>query len=201
MPRGTSLLTISKEEWEIVHDWLIKKFNPDIHAIADIKMKEKPQAYTRYGDRDIFHNKIEMELSNKGYRSQHYVVEYKDVYCEIQVRTISEEVFGEFDHRVRYPYRDENKFLKRYTTIVGEFMDSVDELISTCLQMEDTWDVNEEYFGKDRYLDFQNISKEKVEYNKSNPAETNSKSEVQMESSQKIDLSESINRVILRKEH
>lgn len=33
---GIRILTISKEEWEIVHDWLIKKFNPDIHAIADI---------------------------------------------------------------------------------------------------------------------------------------------------------------------
>lgn len=122
-------------------------------------MKEPPVAYTRYGDRDIFKDKIRQEHSNKGYRSQHYVVGYKQCYCEIQVRTLSEEVLGEFDHKVKYPYRNQNNFLRRYTNTLSQLLDGVDELISTCLQMgEDGWEVNNGYYSEDVYIDWKHIS-------------------------------------------
>ena len=77
-------------------------------------------AYIRYGDRDVFHGKIKTDYSNKGYRSQHYILKRDGVYFEIQVRTLAEEVYGEFDHRVRYPNEEENKFLIRYANIVSK---------------------------------------------------------------------------------
>jgi len=185
---GVRILTLSKEDWEKVHDWLMQKFNPDIHSDAEIRMDEEPQAYTRYGDRDIFHGKIRQEHSNKGYRSQHYVVFYKSVYCEIQVRTLAEEVFGEFDHKVRYPYRDENNFLKRYTGIVSQFMNSVDELISTCFQMQETgWDTNNNYFTDEHYIDWKNTSKEKFQ------------ATIKKTSTKEEDLLQAANNIITRK--
>ena len=109
---GVRLLTFKKEEWEQIFDFMDKTFKMD--DSKDMSMAEDPIAYTRYGDRDIYKNKIYMEHSNRGYRSQHYIIRFQDVYCEIQVRTLAEEVYGEFDHRVKYPYREDNKFLKRY---------------------------------------------------------------------------------------
>ena len=58
------------------------------------------------------------------------------------MRTLSEEVFGEFDYKVKYPYRDNNKFLIRYSNTLSQLLDSVDELISTCFQLNDSgWDM------------------------------------------------------------
>lgn len=154
---GIRILVLSKEEWEGIFDWMVTAFSGTSDSIG--AMEERPVAYTRYGDRDIFGNKIHKEHTNKGYRSQHYIVKYKNYYCEIQVRTLAEEVFGEFDHKVKYPYREDNKFLKRYTTSVSQLLDSVDEIISTCFQLgEEGWDTCNSYYEDDRYVDWQNIS-------------------------------------------
>ncbi len=148
---GVRILTLSKEEWEGVFDWILSAFS----GVGGRRMVEKPVAYTRYGDRDIFKNKISKERTNIGYRAQHYIVEFDLHYCEIQVRTLAEEAYAEFDHRVKYPYRNDNLFLKRYTSGVSQLLDSVDEWISTCLQMdEDCWKRNGLYFEEDEYEDW-----------------------------------------------
>lgn len=158
---GIRILVLSKEDWEGIFDRLTSVF-PDEEksklSSSPAFMKEPPIAYTRYGDRDIFKNKIHMEHTNKGYRSQHYVVKYKEYYCEIQVRTLAEEVYGEFDHFVKYPYRDNNNFLRRYTSSVSQLLDSVDELISTCFQLDESgWQQCGTYFDTDIYTDWQHI--------------------------------------------
>ena len=154
---GIRVLVFSKEGWEQVHDVLCSVFKDEVSMNRNSRyyMKEEPEAYIRYGDRDVFHNKIHTQYSNKGYRSQHYVIAYDGHYCEIQVRTIAEEVYGEFDHKVRYPYRKNNKFLLRYTTIMAQIMAVADELVSTCLQMsENLWDRCDKEFSDDMYVDF-----------------------------------------------
>lgn len=153
---GIRMLVLSKEEWEIVHEWLCDKFQNT--PGEEYSMAEPPQAYTRYGDRDIFKDKIKKDHSNKGYRSQHYIVKYKGNYCEIQVRTLAEEVYGEFDHTVKYPYRDHNNFLIRYTNMVSQFLASVDEMISTCLQLKESgWDECNQYYTGDEYVEWQKM--------------------------------------------
>ena len=153
---GVRLLIFKKEEWEQIFDFINKIFLFD--DSKDICMAEQPIAYTRYGDRDIYKNKIYKEHSNRGYRSQHYIIWFYGVYCEIQVRTLAEEVYGEFDHRVKYPYRDDNKFLIRYTGTLAQLLDSVDELISTCEQLKDGWEACGRYYDDDEYIDWMHIS-------------------------------------------
>lgn len=155
---GARILVLAKEEWENVFKDMIRIF-PESEQVGKV-MAEPPVAYTRYGDRDIFKEKIRTEHTNKGYRSQHYVVKFKGYYCEIQVRTLSEEVYGEVDHKVKYPYRDDNRFLIRYTNTLSQLLDSVDELISTCLQMsEEGWEYCHSYYVDDEYIDWKKISK------------------------------------------
>lgn len=154
---GVRILVFSKEGWEKIHDGLCDVFKTEDNAGKEplYYMKEIPEAYIRYGDRDVFHNKIHTQYSNKGYRSQHYIIAYNKYYCEIQVRTIAEEVYGEFDHKVRYPYRKDNKFLLRYTTTMAQLMAVADELVSTCLQMPaEVWDQCDSVFGDDEFADW-----------------------------------------------
>lgn len=154
---GMRILVISKEEWEVVFDRLSELFPYD--SKARIHMIEPPTAYTRYGDRDIFKDKIYKEHTTRGYRSQHYIVRFGDFSCEIQVRTLAEEVSGEFDHWVKYPYRNDNKFLMRYTNMVSQLTNTIDEMISTCIQMgEEGWDRYGEEFARDGYMDWQHMA-------------------------------------------
>lgn len=154
---GVRILIFKKEDWERVFDEITKKFPKD--CTQEIHIAEEPVAYIRYGDRDIFKNKIHKEYTNKGYRSQHYIVKFKKFYCEIQVRTLAEEVYGEFDHMVKYPYRSDNNFLIRYTSMVSKLTDAIDESISTCLQMnDDCWDYCSKNFAPDIYSDWQHTS-------------------------------------------
>lgn len=188
---GVRILVLAKEEWENIFDGITRVF-PQENELK-IRMVEEPKAYTRYGDRDIFKGKIESEHSNKGYRSQHYIVYYNDVYCEIQVRTLSEEVFGEFDHRVKYPYRENNKFLIRYTNTLSQLLDSVDELISTCFQLNDTgWDMCDKYYENDTYIDWKSIDQEQRH-------STDNLSAIQYENG-RIDMKQSAINIFSRKE-
>lgn len=51
---------------------------------------------------------LNTKLHNKNYRSIHYIVSYKKVYIEIQVRTIYDEAWSDCDHSYVYKH-DENK--------------------------------------------------------------------------------------------
>lgn len=68
---GIRILVLAKEGWEPVHNRLCQLF-PAKKDKTEGKayMAERPKAYIRYGDRDVFYNKIEKDYTNKGYRSQ-----------------------------------------------------------------------------------------------------------------------------------
>lgn len=147
---GLRILVIKKEDWESIFDELIKIF--PLNPCEEYCMDGDPVAYIQYGDRDIYKGKIKKEYSSKGYRSQHYIVKFCGYYCEIQVRTLAEEVYGEFDHLVKYPYRSDNNFLIRYTNTLSKLINAIDEIMSTCFQMNELgWEKNAEYFEKDQY--------------------------------------------------
>lgn len=88
---GIRVIVIKKEGWKEAHDLVCVLFN----RFYD----DTPKAYVCYGDRKIFdEDSIDVDYTVKGYRSQHYIVQYKTCYTEIQVRTLAEEVYGEFDY-------------------------------------------------------------------------------------------------------
>lgn len=196
---GMRVLTISKEEWEKIFDWIMLKF-PDDQTLP-VCMAESPIAYTRYGDRDIYEEKITKEHSNKGYRSQHYVIKFNSYYCEIQVRTLAEEVYGEFDHRVRYPYRNDNKFLIRYSNTLSQMTHSIDELISTCFQIGAIgWDECNQYFAGDKYIDWEHTDQKREQDIISSTNRNTQDANIFINSENVINIAEYSNHILLRKD-
>jgi ppGpp synthetase/RelA/SpoT-type nucleotidyltranferase len=78
---------------------------------------------------------IKTEVSPTLYTSVHYIVESASrtlVTCEIQVRTLMEEVWGEVDHLINYPVptqslacREQLKVLARVTSSATRLVDSI----------------------------------------------------------------------------
>lgn len=85
----------------------------EIFAESGISIKEGPFARTWDDESREFFKQIgiETQASPTLYTSVHYVVESNSrttVTCEIQVRTLMEEVWGEVDHSINYPHKTES---------------------------------------------------------------------------------------------
>lgn len=115
----------------------IHKVLQDIFKEQQYKMAEKPFARSWDDEsRDYFRSLgIKVQKSPTLYTSIHYVIESASrtkVTCEIQVRTLMEEVWGEVDHSINYPQpsdsvacREQIKALARATSSASRLVDSI----------------------------------------------------------------------------
>ncbi|MCM1256288.1 MAG: hypothetical protein NC307_00345 [Roseburia sp.] len=120
---GVRLIINYRGFWKEIHDQ-IKQMFPygDIENYNGVKtlphpkngenlLAEIPQAYYAEGDDISEYEKLEKLIEPKqhemGYRSVHYVVSYKGIYMEIQVRTIYDEAWSDCDHN--YVYKKDEK--------------------------------------------------------------------------------------------
>ena len=102
-----------------------------------LPLLEKPKARTWDDEsRDFFRSiNIQCVKSPRMYTSVHYVVESYSrtrATCEIQVRTLAEELWGEVDHTMNYPKESEShacreqiKVLARVTSSCSRLVDSI----------------------------------------------------------------------------
>lgn len=98
---------------------------------------EKPKARTWDDEHREFFQRFGMRTikSPTMYTSVHYVVESNSATratCEIQVRTLAEELWGEVDHTMNYPHessvlscREQIKVLARVTSSCSRLVDSI----------------------------------------------------------------------------
>lgn len=101
------------------------------------KITEKPTARTWDDESREYFKSIGIKtLANPNlYTSVHYVIKpntKSSVTCEIQVRTLMEEVWGEVDHKINYPHKSESiscreqiKTLARVTSSCSRLVDSI----------------------------------------------------------------------------
>lgn len=111
---GIRLVLHYQGQWREIHEQLIKLFPENNcqdgvllpHRQNEQFMAEPPIAYHAKGD-DVtqFNGIIKAKLHEKGYRSNHYIISFQDVYIELQVRTIYDEAWSDYDHT--YVYKKE----------------------------------------------------------------------------------------------
>lgn len=123
------------DKYEVKSDKLVDRINTCYHA-------EKPNVYiTSNDDRYEYVDKdLKVDNSKTHYRSIHYVIRYGVVYFEVQVRTIFEEGWLEFDHRITYPYDLENKKKRKYIGMLNSLATAADQLIAFYEELDFTFD-------------------------------------------------------------
>lgn len=101
------------------------------------KIVEGPIAHTWDDEQRQYFKSIGVKTANnlRMYTSVHYVVQPNSrtlVTCEIQVRTLAEELWGEVDHTINYPEqsdvlacREQIKVLARVTSSASRLVDSI----------------------------------------------------------------------------
>ncbi|WP_059411707.1 RelA/SpoT domain-containing protein [Cupriavidus basilensis] len=112
-------------------------FGIDTGIRREWKLCEEPVAYVREGDSDEFREALRehgltVQEHKAGYRSVHYVASTRpgkrDVFVEVQVRTIFEEGWSEIDHSIRYPNFSDDPVLEHFLTIFNRMAGAADEM-------------------------------------------------------------------------
>ena len=100
---GVRVLHLYQAQFPQIHRAIAQKLDSQ-----DWILYEQPKAYTWDPEsQDFFARQgLNVELKESLYTSIHYVIKPREdspVSCEIQVRTLFEEIWGEIDHLINYP--------------------------------------------------------------------------------------------------
>lgn len=137
---GVRLLHIYREQ--------LPQIDPLIRQILQFHkytFREKPKAYTWDVENRDFYSGLgfRVETNPSFYTSVHYVVEphWAKWGCELQVRTLAEELWGEVSHTVNYPHPSESVACGEQLAVLARVASGctrlVDSIFATVEEFED----------------------------------------------------------------
>jgi putative GTP pyrophosphokinase len=134
---GVRVLHLHEEQFtqihESIHEQLTRK---------DWVLHEPPKAYTWDPESTNFFKSKGLEVSVKEsfYTSIHYVVKPRqdsEVCCEIQIRTLFEEIWGEIEHTINYPVQTTNLACKEQLRVLARLVGAGSRLADSIFR---TWE-------------------------------------------------------------
>ena len=128
---GIRVLHLYQDQFESIHTAITEKVTN-----GDWVFVEEPKAYTWDPESVQFYQKlnIKTEVRDTFYTSIHYLVKpnnQNQICCEIQVRTLFEEIWGEIDHTINYPHPTESLACKEQLRVLQK-------LVSTGTRLADS---------------------------------------------------------------
>lgn len=124
---GVRILYLYQDQFEIIHNEIMRQ----IDDRKEWKFMEDPKAYT--WDPEIaktYDNLgIGREIKETFYTSVHYVIrpynnDSPPICCEIQVRTLFEEIWGEIDHTINYPHKTNSIACREQLKVLAKLISS-----------------------------------------------------------------------------
>lgn len=128
---GVRVLHLHQEQFIDIN----KSINDKIKN-GDWKFVEEPKAMTWDPESTKFYNELGLktEIRPTLYTSIHYIVKpnnQNSICCEIQVRTLFEEIWGEIDHTINYPHPTDSIACKEQLRVLAK-------LVSTGTRLADS---------------------------------------------------------------
>ncbi|MCT3801743.1 RelA/SpoT domain-containing protein [Elizabethkingia anophelis] len=128
---GVRVLHLYQDQFPSIHEEIKKKIDS-----GDWVFVEQPKAYTWDPETIKFYEDLDLttELRDTYYTSIHYLVKPNNqntICCEIQVRTLFEEIWGEIDHTINYPHKTESIACKEQLRVLSK-------LVSTGTRLADS---------------------------------------------------------------
>lgn len=122
---GVRVLHLSHEQFPSIHQEIMR----NITDYKDWVLHETPKAYIWDKEKEDIYRELGLNVQTKdsNYTSMHYVVRpNKDSFisCEIQVRTLFEEVWGEIDHEINYPHKTDSIACKEQIKVLSKLVNT-----------------------------------------------------------------------------
>lgn len=129
---GVRVLHLHQEQLRPIHGEILRK----IQLRGDWVLHESPRAYTWDPERRDFYEGIGFEVHVKpsSYTSVHYTVRPRHdspLCCEIQVRTLFEEIWGEVDHALNYPDPTDSVACREQLLVLGKVVGAGSRLVDS----------------------------------------------------------------------
>lgn len=129
---GIRVLYLYQDQFQSIHEQILQK----VYELGDWCFVEPPKAYTWDPESKQHYERLEIitELRDTYYTSVHYIIKPNNnnpVCCEIQVRTLFEEIWGEIDHTINYPHPTESIACKEQLRVLSK-------LVSTGTRLADS---------------------------------------------------------------
>lgn len=128
---GVRVLHLYQDQFSQIHDLIQRQIDN-----GDWFYFEPPVAYSWDPESRSFFEKFNLETKIKEsyYTSIHYTVKPKEnsnICCEIQIRTLFEEVWGEIDHTINYPQATKSNSCREQLRVLSK-------LVSTGTRLADS---------------------------------------------------------------
>ncbi|MDO8289059.1 MAG: RelA/SpoT domain-containing protein [Parvibaculum sp.] len=128
---GVRILHLFQEDFGAIDTIVRKKVSS-----GDWIFAERPKAYTWDPEAAAFFEQFDLAVSQKStsYTSVHYLVQPKaksHIYCEIQVRTLFEEIWGEVDHQINYPKPTDHIACKEQIKVLSKIVGAGSRLLDS----------------------------------------------------------------------
>lgn len=130
---GLRVLHLYQDQFPIIHEEILKYI-----AEGDWVFVEEPRAMTWDPESQKMYDELKIitEVRPTFYTSVHYLIKPNNnninpICCEIQVRTLFEEIWGEIDHSINYPKPTENIACREQLRVLSK-------LVSTGTRLADS---------------------------------------------------------------
>ncbi|MEN5259312.1 RelA/SpoT domain-containing protein [Pseudomonas protegens] len=128
---GVRVLHLYQDQFPEIHSHVINQVEA-----GDWFLREAPIAYSWDPEASKFFESLGLKAVTRDtyYTSIHYVVSPRKsstIYCEIQVRTLFEEIWGEIDHTINYPNPTSSRSCKEQLRVLSK-------LVSTGTRLADS---------------------------------------------------------------
>ncbi|NVM20257.1 MAG: RelA/SpoT domain-containing protein [Desulfobacterales bacterium] len=141
---GIRVMHLYQQQFTKIHECINEQLSR-----RDWVLFENPKAYTWDPESKEFFESynLEVQLKESFYTSIHYVVKPRkdsEVTCEIQVRTLFEEIWGEIDHTINYPHSTTSLSCQEQLRVLARLVGAGSRLADSIFR------VNEEEMRKDQ---------------------------------------------------
>jgi putative GTP pyrophosphokinase len=136
---GVRVLHLYQDQFPKIHEEILDKVNRQ----KDWVLVEAPKAYTWDPESKQFFEAlgIGVQIKDSYYTSVHYVVRPRldsPLCCEIQVRTLFEEIWGEVDHTLNYPTKSDNLACREQLKVLAKLVGAGSRLVDSIFRSENS---------------------------------------------------------------
>ena len=133
---GVRVLHLYQDQLPVIHDFIMKMVEN-----GDWSLNEDPIAYSWDPESQKFFESLNLSVQIKEsyYTSIHYVVRPGNderIKCEIQVRTLFEEVWGEIDHTINYPDKSTSQATKEQLRVLSKLVSTGTRLADSIFRLD-----------------------------------------------------------------
>lgn len=134
---GVRVLHLHQAQFPLIHQEIMQRASDREWALH-----EDPKAYSWDPESKQFFESwgLPVQLKDSHYTSVHYVVRPRSdapISCEIQVRTLFEEIWGEIDHAMNYPHPTQNVACREQLRVLAKLVATGSRLGDSIFRVHD----------------------------------------------------------------